>query len=122
MSKVHRSKEMEVVRGPDWLIVRVQVEPHEADDFADRVWELVERHFIYRIVLEMDDVDFMPSVLMGQLVMLQKRLLQQGGSLRLSGLNANCEEALHFCRLDHTLAHFDSRVDAVRGSDSTKPR
>ena len=122
MSKVQESKEMEVVRGPDWLIVRVRLEPHEADRFAERIWELVEKHFVYRLVLEMDDIEFMPSVLMGQLVMLQKRLLQHEGSLRLSGLNANCEEALHFCRLDHTLAHFDSRAEAIHGSDSTKPR
>ena len=122
MSKLHGSKEMDVVRGPDWLIIRVQIDPDEASEFADRVWRLVERHFVYRLVLEMDDVDFMPSALMGQLVMLQKRLFQHEGSLRLSGLSADCEQALHFCRLDHTLAHFDTREEAVYGSDSVKPR
>ena len=122
MSKVEQRREMEVARGPDWLIVRVHVEPHEAGDFADRIWAMMEKHFIYRLVLEMEDVQFMPSVLMGQLVMLQKRLLQHNGSLRLSGLRPSCEEALHFCRLDHTLSHFDSCVEAVQGSDVAKPR
>ncbi len=122
MSSVQSSREMEVARGPDWLIIRVHVEPDEAGDFADRIWALMEKHFIYRLVLEMDDVEFMPSVLMGQLVMLQKRLLQHEGSLRLSGLRPECEQALHFCRLDHTLLHFHSCVEAVQGSDVAKPR
>ena len=122
MSNLQESREMDVVRGPDWLIVRVRVEPHEADQFAERIWELVEKHFIYRIVLEMEAVEFMPSVLMGQLVMLQKRLLQHEGHLRLSGLSADCEQALRFCRLDHTLSHFDTRADAIHGSDSVRPR
>ena len=86
------------------------------DQVADRLWALLNKHFVYRLVLEMDEVEFMPSVLMGQLVMLQKRVLQHGGALRLSGLSPTCEEALHFCRLDHTLAHFKTRADAVRGS------
>ena len=122
MNKVHGSTEMEVVRGPDWLIVRVQFEPQDADHFAELIWDIVEKHFVYRIVLEMDEIEFMPSVLMGQLVMLQKRLLQHEGSLRLSGLSASCEQALRFCRLDHTLSHFDTRADAVQGSDSCKPK
>lgn len=122
MSKVYGPKEMEVVRGPDWLIVRVQIDSEDADQLADLIWDLVEKHFVYRLVLEMDDVEFMPSAMMGQLVMLQKRLLQHEGSLRLSGLRPECEQALHFCRLDHTLSHFDTRADAVHGSDSQKPR
>jgi anti-anti-sigma regulatory factor len=59
---------------------------------------------------------------MGQLVMLQKRILQRDGALRLCGLSPQCEEALRLCRLDHTLAHFDTRADAVRGSAVAKPR
>ena len=122
MSKVYGSREMEVLRGPDWLIVQVQLELEDVDHFADLIWDLVEKHFIYRIVLEMDEIEFMPSVLMGQLVMLQKRLLQHEGSLRLSGLSADCEQALRFCRLDHTLSHFDTRAEAVHGSDSVRPK
>ena len=122
MSKVHGPSEMEVVRGPDWLIVRVEIDREDADHFAEMIWELVEKHFVYRLVLEMDNVEFMPSVMMGQLVMLQKRLLQHEGSLRLSGLRPECEQALRFCRLDHTLSHFGTLEDAVNGSDSLKPR
>jgi anti-sigma B factor antagonist len=122
MTIVQGKREMEVVRGPDWLFVRLRPDPERLDDVAERIWALLNKHFVYRLVLEMDEVDFMPSVLMGQLVMLQKRILEQNGALRLCGLSPQCEEALRLCRLDHALAHFDTRADAVRGSALAKPR
>ena len=122
MSLVKGKREMEVVRGPDWLFVRLRPDPQRLDDVADRLWALMNKHFVHRLVLEMDEVEFMPSLLMGQLVMLQKRILQHDGALRLCGLSPQCEEALRLCRLDHTLAHFDTRADAVRGSALAKPR
>ncbi len=122
MSLVKGKREMEVVRGPDWLFVRLRTDPLRLDDVAERLWALLNKHFVYRLVLEMDEVEFLPSVMMGQLVMLQKRILQHDGALRLCGLSPQCEEALRMCRLDHTLAHFDTRADAVRGSAPTQPR
>lgn len=122
MSLVKGKREMEVVRGPDWLFVRLRPDPMRLDDVAERLWALMNKHFVYRIVLEMDEVDFLPSVLMGQLVMLQKRILQHDGALRLCGLSPQCEEALRLCRLDHTLAHYNNRADAVRGVALAKPR
>ena len=70
----------------------------------------------------MDEVDILPSQLIGQLVMLQKRVLQHDGALRLCGLTQACEDALHFCRLDQALPHFHSREDAVYGCQQEKPR
>jgi anti-anti-sigma factor len=122
MAELMGRKEMEVERGPDWLFVRFRPDPEYLDQAAERLWALLNKHFVYRLVLEMDEVDFLPSVLMGQLVMLQKRVLQHDGALRLCGLTSSCAEALHFCRLDHTLAHFETRADAVRGSALAKPR
>jgi anti-anti-sigma factor len=107
--------QLEVERGPDWLFVRILPGVSPPDQIAERVWELADRHFIYRLVLEMDEVHFLPSQLMGQLVMLQKRATQHGGGLRLCGLKTECAEALHLCRLDQALPHFESRKSAVVG-------
>jgi anti-anti-sigma factor len=109
--------EIKVDRGPDWLFVRLNPGTGDPSDVAERLWSAASRHFIYRIVLEMDQVDLMPSRLMGQLVMLQKRVLQHEGALRLTGLSASCAEALHLCRLDQALPTFASRDDAVRGAN-----
>ncbi len=123
MSSLQEELEIEVVgRGPDWLFVRIRPDEHRLDDLADRLWTLLNKHFIYRLVLEMDEVDFLPSLLMGQLVVLHKRVLQHEGALRLCGLSPSCTDALHFCRLDRALPSFRCREDAVLGNSIVKPR
>jgi anti-anti-sigma factor len=123
MSSLSHLSEIEVVdRGPDWLFVRLRPDREFMGDIADRLWTLMNQHFIHRLVLEMDEVEFFPSVLMGQLVMLQKRVLQHEGALRLCGLSPQCAEALHLCRLDQALPHFDCREDAIHGFVAAKPR
>ncbi|MEM9352786.1 MAG: STAS domain-containing protein [Planctomycetota bacterium] len=102
-------------RGPDWLFVRIDASEETIDGLADRLWSLLDQHFIYRLVLEMDEVDFLPSRMMGQLIMLQKRVMQHDGALRLCGVSPGCAEALHICRLDRALPSYRSRVDAVQG-------
>lgn len=122
MSDLQEKTELEVVeRGPDWLFVRLH--PGEQQDhLADQIWTLLNQHFIYRLVLEMDEVEFFPSLLMGQLVMLHKRVLQHDGALRLCGLTPQCQAAIHLCRLDNALPNFESRSDAVYGNTHPKPR
>ncbi len=82
---------------------------------ADKLWSISSRHFIYRLVLELDDLDQMPSGMMGQLVTLQTRLAQCGGALRICGLSPECEEKLHDCQLDSALPNHASREAAVMG-------
>lgn len=123
MTQVENQCELEVVdRGPDWLFVRFRPDSEHLDGVADRLWQLMNQQFIHRMVLEMHEVEFLPSVLMGQLVMLHKRVLQNDGALRLCGLNPQCAEALHLCRLDQALPHFDCREDAVHGTHLVRPR
>jgi anti-anti-sigma factor len=107
---------VDVDRGPDWLFVKLNPGKQEPGDMAERLWSLANRHFIYRLVLEMDKVDQIPSRLMGQLITLQKRILQRDGALRLCGLTPECAQALHFCRLDKALPNYECREDAVLGS------
>ena len=123
MSELKNCQELEVVdRGPDWLFVRLRPDYENLSGVADRLWTLMNQQFIHRLVLEMDEVDFLPSVLMGQLVMLHKRVLQCGGALRLCGLNEQCLEALHICRLDQALPHFECREAAVHGTHMGHPK
>lgn len=112
-----RKNAMKIDRGPDWLIVQLTPTDEPFDNLADRLWSLLDQHFVYRLVLEMDTIDFFPSQLMGQLVMLHKRVLKHGGALRLSGLSPECLEALHVCRLDQALPHFSTRCEAVYGEE-----
>ena len=106
---------VDVDRGPDWLFVKIHPGKEYPGDMGDKLWKLADRHFVYRLVLEMDEIDQIPSQLMGELVMLQKRILQRDGVLRLCGLSPRCAEALQFCRLDQTLPNYESREDAILG-------
>ena len=116
--------EFEVERGPGWLLVRLPDIPicDQGMDLADQLWTLLNQHFVYRLVLEMDEVHLLSSSLMGQLVMLQKRVLQHDGALRLCGLNLSCQQALHLCRLDQIMPNFPTPESAVRAYACTKPR
>ena len=49
---------LDVERGPDWLLVRIRnldrAEPETP--LAEQLWALLEQHFTYRLVLELDEV------------------------------------------------------------------
>ena len=62
--------ELDVERGPDWLLVRVRnldLAESDAPPLAERLWQLLEQHFTYRLVLELDGVQVLNSHLIGQL-------------------------------------------------------
>ena len=110
--------ELNVDRGPNWLFVKLRARETpraEVTQFAEKVWSISSRHFIYRLVLELEDLEELPSGMMGQLVMLQERLAQCGGALRICGLSPECEESMHSCHLDSALPNHASREAAVMG-------
>jgi hypothetical protein len=114
--------ELNVDRGPNWLFVKLrsqQTPRAEVTQIAEKLWSISSRHFIYRLVLELEDLEELPSGLMGQLVLLQERLAQCGGALRICGLSAECEESLHCFHMDSALPNHASREAAVMGSEYT---
>ncbi len=113
--------ELNVDRGPNWLFVKLRSREDVREDvpqIADKLWSISTRHFIYRLVLELEDLEEMPSGMMGQLVMLQERLAQCGGALRICGLSPECEEVLHSYHLDSALPNHASREAAVMGGST----
>jgi anti-anti-sigma regulatory factor len=112
--------ELNVDRGPNWLFVKLRTREAPQGDvpqFAEKLWSISSRHFIYRLVVELEDLEKLPSGMMGQLVMLQERLAQCGGALRICGLSPECEESLQNFQLDSALQNHPSREAAVMGSE-----
>jgi anti-anti-sigma factor len=108
--------DLDVERGPDWLLVRVaNLDPAEPDapPLADRVWHLLQQHFTYRLVLELDQVRLLTSRLIAQLVQLHRRIEEHSGVMRVCGLSPQNREILHTCRLDERLAPYEDRQAAV---------
>lgn len=109
---------LEVDRGPDWLFLRVAgqaQQPLTELPLAETAWNLMEQHFAKRIVVELDDTPFLFSQLLGELVLLQKRVSSGGGMLRLCGLSQQAQESLQTTRLNEMFPCFGDRGEAVMG-------
>src|SRR5690606_41080198 len=85
-----RSWTFDVERGPDWLFLKVHA-PENGDaegiPLAAEIWELMQREFARRVVLELDSLNILRSCVIGQLVQLHKRVYNNGGMMRLVGLS-----------------------------------
>jgi anti-anti-sigma factor len=99
--------------GPSW---------HEPAGLAQCLWQLAQQRGSRHVILELSSVGFISSSMMGEFVRINKRLLQNGGQLRLCGLRDACQEALHISRLDEILACYHARGEAVAGHGRIKSR
>jgi anti-anti-sigma factor len=118
MPTITRECELDVERGPDWLLVRVgRLDPAgcEASALAERIWRLLQQHFTYRLVLELDQVRVLNSHLVGQLVQLYRWIAEHDGVMRVCGLSLYNRQLLHACRLDEQLLPYQDREEAVTG-------
>jgi anti-anti-sigma factor len=109
----------EVERGPAWLFVHLGMPSEgtaDASELAELLWTIIERHFIYRIVLECDDVARFDSTFVAQLLVLDRRLHARGGMLRLCGLSELNQQVLERCRLSGRFPCFADRTHAVLGN------
>lgn len=113
-----------VERGPDWLLLSLHCdEPSFANipDLAELIWPVLEQHFTYRVVLRVEELQILPSALIGQLVMLHKRVVSRGGTMRLCGLSDANQSVLRLARLDDRFPQYATLEEAIRGF-RRKPR
>ena len=107
---------LDVERGPDCLFVRLKSPPRSrAGEFplAERIWDLLNRHFIYRVVLDLGPKCVLNSGLVGQLIVLANRISSHDGMLRLCGLTAHNRRVLAHCQLDDCLPTYGDREEAI---------
>ena len=107
-----------IERGPGALVVRILELETDADgvhQLARMIWELMERQFSYRLILEMDRVDLLRSVLIGQLLLLYNQIQDHGGLIRICGLSDYNREVLQQCRLEGHFPHYSTPTEAALG-------
>lgn len=118
--------ELDVERGPDWVMIRVgDIDPAvaESSPLAERLWHVLRQHFTYRLVLELDQIRVLTSRLIGQLLQLQRRIEERGGVIRLCGLSPENRQVLRTCRLEHRFRPYRNRQEAVMGYERpSQPR
>ncbi|MCE9556831.1 MAG: STAS domain-containing protein [Planctomycetes bacterium] len=117
---------LDVERGPGWIFVSLappqETGLHYASSggeiapLADDLWAIVQQHMVDRLILQMDRVTFLNSHLLGQLVLLHKRVHNHGGIIRLCGLTPANEQVLHMAGLDSRFPHYNCLDDAIRGT------
>jgi anti-anti-sigma factor len=115
----------DVDRGPDWIFVRVsppEAVAVESPQLAEAVWTLLEQNFVYRVVLELDRIQLLRSYMVGQLIMLAKRVHAHGGVLRICGLSSVNQDVLRCCQLAEQLPNYRDRGEAVMCSRPSQPR
>ncbi len=124
MSSTAEGVRLDVQRGPDWLLARIESLDSRQDGsvpLADVLWKLLESHLTYRLVLELDKVEVLNSHLIGQLVRLYKRIREHDGVMRLCGLSAHNCQVLRTCRLDDRFQpYYDRRAAVMAGSGSAR--
>ena len=125
MLKMEQGWKLELDHGPEWLFVRLHAPPGcDADSFdlADSLWGLLNQEFIYRLVLELDELAILRSSVVGAVVRLHKRITAHGGMLRLCGLSDSNQEVLRLNRLHTRFPHYANRKSAVMGYRPAQPR
>jgi hypothetical protein len=116
---------LEVERGPAWLFVRVSCQPDRMWDnppLGEMLWTLLEQNFTHRLVLECDRLQILHSALVGQLVLLHKRVTTHDGVMRICGLSESNQRVLQSNRLDERFPSFLDRSEAVLGYRPKQPR
>ena len=114
-----RGWSLEVERGPECLFVT----PHRTNDeatstrsLAEQLWNLLEQNFIYRAVLVLSDIEQLDSLLVEQLLWLDKQTRKHGGMLRVCGLSDDNRQLFAAAGLEGHVAHYCDREQAVMGA------
>lgn len=120
--RLTRGLHCRVDRGPNWLFIKldpahaVTHSPAEARRWVDKMWDICTRHFTYRLVVELDDLEDMSDDLVMHLKGLSDRLAEHGGALRVCGARSKCERKLAGNHFGFALRNHQNRAAAVLGA------
>jgi hypothetical protein len=109
---------LDIERGPNWLFVRVrQCRPGDpdAESLAERVSSALDQHFIYRVVLELEDATLPCDRLIEELQTLDQWIQDRHGVLRLCGLPIQYTRRFHRAHLTNRFPLYRDREEAVWG-------
>ena len=108
--------DLRVDRGPNWLLVRVRSThdgPLDDEPLAERLWHLMDEHFVYRLVLELDGVEVLDDLVIRQLERLDHVARDHGGFLRLCGLSRHNWQRVVRNGLGDVFYPYGNREEAV---------
>jgi hypothetical protein len=107
---------LKVERGPNWLLVNARLlggVSCREESLLDTLWSVMEEHFTYRMVLELEPDEVLDRRLIGDLARLNERARSHEGVLRLCGLSPQNRRLLHREGEGAVLAAYRDRREAV---------
>jgi anti-anti-sigma regulatory factor len=111
--------ELDVERGPDWLLVKVR-SPHrqhrDLPPLSELLWSVLEQHFIYRLVLELDQIRATDAPVVDELLKLHDRIATHGGVMRICGLSPENRQLLAERQASDRFVPYQNRQEALPGS------
>ncbi len=116
---------LEVDRGPDGLWVRIAGPARHTStcpQLADALWALLQQHFVYRLVLDVEELDVCDDCTVNQLADLSERINEHDGMLRLCGLSPENRKAFEKRQSKGYIPCYQDREEAVMGGCPLKPR
>lgn len=108
----------DVDRGPDWLWIAIRsLEPGASPVGAlgEHLREVMEKHFVYRVMLDLHGVPELDSDLIGQIMQLDRHIRTHDGVLRICGLTPEGRAMLEVYRSDDLCLDYETREEAIRG-------
>ena len=96
------------------LTLPIVVDPAEFDKLNEAIGDATDSAGGDRWVLDLRQVDYVGSALLGLLVNLRQRIKSGGGRLVLCGLSDHVNKALQTCSLHNLFTITSSRADAVK--------
>lgn len=97
------------------LILREKyLDAKNASTFKDEVFELIRTQGLYRIILDLSYLNFMDSSALRSLLIIQKFLITQGGSLKLACANTSVHKMLEISAVRQMFGIFNTIEEAIR--------
>jgi hypothetical protein len=109
---------LDVERGPNWLFVRVRkCRPGDPEvlSLAQCVASALDQHFIYRVVLELEEAALPCDRLIEELRVLDQWIQDHHGVLRLCGLPSQYTRRFHRSHITTRFPLYHDREEAVWG-------
>jgi hypothetical protein len=117
-------RDLDIERGPNWLFVRVhRCRPGDVEvlSLAERVTSALDQHFIYRVVLELEESVLPCEQLIEELRLLDEWIQEHHGVLRLCGLPSRYTRSLQRSQVTHRFPLYHDREEAVWGGPPPGP-
>jgi anti-anti-sigma regulatory factor len=80
------------------------------------LWSILEQHFTYRLVVELDQIRSLDDAALDQLLLLHDRVAERGGMLRICGLSPRSHQHLLDRQLEDRLVPYQDREEAMMAS------